>query len=149
MPTDAKAKFKFSYELTVTGEAEDEKALIEEMMMKPPDYSLYSPGGQIKKSKAEKKAKTIAELSKMKATLFRFVHLVNIFDSLTAEREKEIFIEAMSFDTLLKLCHVKYFIEKSPLLATFIVRTLYATVNRQDAAQLVNILPRNMQKAVR
>ena len=45
---------------------------------------------------------------------------------------------------------MKYFIENAPLMTQFIVRTLYANVNRQDAMGLVNMLPHaSLQKAVR
>eukprot|EP00391_Amoebophrya_sp_Ameob2_P002012 CAMPEP_0179000520 /NCGR_PEP_ID=MMETSP0795-20121207/10731_1 /TAXON_ID=88552 /ORGANISM="Amoebophrya sp., Strain Ameob2" /LENGTH=1463 /DNA_ID=CAMNT_0020693553 /DNA_START=348 /DNA_END=4740 /DNA_ORIENTATION=+ len=93
---------------------------------------------------------SLLEYSKLKATLLRFVPLAVVYQALQSDREKSILLEGMAFDVRFKLCHVQYFIEKAPLLTQFIVKTLYPTVHRSEAMQLVNLLPHpSLQRAVR
>ena len=111
-----------------------------------PDKGGAGGAGPMGKSNS----KALQLYSKLKATLLRFVPLAHMWDDLSSDEEREIFISALSHDMQLKLCHVRYFIEGCPLMTTFIVRKLYATVNKTDAMSLINMLPHpSLQKAVR
>ena len=69
------------------------------------DESLELP--QTSTDTANERRKMIEESSKIVLNLMTFVPLYTMFFALVTERERRVFIKAMSYDLKLKLCHVQ------------------------------------------
>ncbi|CAD7948577.1 unnamed protein product [Amoebophrya sp. A25] len=118
----------------------------DEHSLMAPSPAKKAPGGPA----SGKNVSTLLDYSKLKATLLRFVPLAVLYQNLQSDKEKGVLLEAMAFDMKMKLCHVQFFIEKAPLMTPFIIKTLYSTVHRAEAMQLVSLLPHpSLQRAVR